>query len=216
MQELELLLDNIFQILHIIIFIICSIILFIKSRRLELSEQKKFFIGLAGFALGWSLTHLTFLFVNIMPEEDPLFAVLWKIAACIGILALLSIILVIERYAVKSKYVFSIITLIGLILVIVLPIYGREISGARLASYIFLPIGASSIVFLYLYLIIKLTGEPRRETIYVFIGILLIFFGYALGTELLSGVYIPYRFVINSLLMICGGILVTIVYNKRE
>lgn len=183
----------------------CTALILIKTIKIRDSDQAWFFLGLFGFFLGWCLVLILYFFSD-------------KAAYIVGIAGLLSILFVIEKYAVKSKYIFSIITLIGLVLVIILPLPATEISGARLASYIFLPAGGVSILVLYLYLITKVSGDLRRETIFVFLGFFLIFGGYALDIQLFESVraMLPFWDIMNSLLMLCGGLLLAITYYRRE
>ncbi len=209
--------DTIFRIILIIVFIACGIVLLLKARSLEMLEQRRFLLGLCAFSIGWSIMNTIFLFAETYPDTDPLYSTLWKIATIVGISALFSVIIVVEKYTVpKTKFFFSIITIIGLALVIILPIQGTEITGARLAAYIFLPVAAASIFILYLYLIIKLSGKPRQEAVIVFLGMFLIVIGYLLDTELLKSLLPPAFIILDSILMICGGITITLIYYRRE
>ena len=151
---------------------------------------------------------------------DPnLHTLTWKAAYIAGIAALLSILIVIEKYAVtKSKFIFSILVLIGLVLVVVLPLHPTEISGARLTSYIFLPAGGLSILVLYVYLITKLSGDARRETGLIFMGFFLIFGGYSLDSQLFESIASLFVFwdIMCSLLMLCGGVILALTYYRRK
>ena len=123
-------LDEIFQILLIITFVGCSVLILIKTVKLRSSEQKWFFLGLFGFLLGWSLLEFFFLISPPYAVDPNLHTLTWKAAYIAGIAALLSILIVIEKYAVtKSKFIFSLLALIGLVLVVVLPLHPTEISG---------------------------------------------------------------------------------------
>lgn len=206
-------------ILSMIIFWICAVLFWIKSRKSELKSQKLFFIGVSGFFILWGIMRIAFTIANYYFEIDlGLYEILWKIAAGIGIAAILCILLVMETYMVKSKYIFSIITLIGLVLSLALPVEGKEISGGRLAAYIFLPIGAVSILFLYLYLYIKLTGKTRHVTGVITGGLTLIFLGYILNIELIKNLFgnPGVMDIIASIVMISGGLIYTIMYYMKE
>ena len=218
MQDIYLIINWLFVFINIIIFWICAILFLIKSKRSELNSQKIFFIGVSAFFIFWGFMRLVFEFSNYYIEIDlNLYSTLWKVASSLGIAAILSIIIVMETYMVKSKYVFSIITLLGLILCIILPIYGHEISGARLAAYIFLPAGGLSIIALYLYLYIKLSGRARHTTGFIAAGLTLIFLGYLLNIELIKQlITIDIMGIITSIIMICGGLLYTILYYKKS
>jgi len=205
-------------ILTLIIFWACAIVFWIKSKGSELKAQKMFFIGLIGFFICWGLMRVFFLVSNIYEGIDLfLYSTYWRIASSIGILALLCILIVMESYLVKSKYIFSIITIIGLILAIFLPLEPEKITGARLATYIFLPAGGISILGLYLYLYIKLTGKARHETGFITTGIALIFLGYLVSIEFVQ-TFIPLEIIniLSPVLMIAGALLFTIIYYRKE
>ena len=214
-QEIILNLNNIFNILLIITFGILSVFFLKKVFQLEAQPRRFFFLGVFGFMLGWSIMNLLFLFGYAYPDTHPIFSTIWKIATVVGMSALFSLLLVIEKFAVtNSKFIFTIITFVGIMLIIFLPVTGTEISGARLVSYIFIPIGAMSIIVLDVYLVMKFEGRSRREMLCVLIGCILIFFGYVLDTELLSHLMPTPLDIIDSLLMIGGGSLITFIYSR--
>ncbi|MHA1229956.1 MAG: hypothetical protein ACTSRP_00095 [Candidatus Helarchaeota archaeon] len=205
-------------ICNVAVFWACAVVFIFKLKTYELKSQKRFFLGLALFFIFWGLMKICFTISNYYKNIDLIYySIYWKIAASLGICGLLSIILVLETYMVKSKYFFSIITLIGLVLAMTLPISGTEITGARLASYIFLPLGAISIILLYLYLYVKLTGKLRHETGLILWGILLIFLGYSVNIELIKKYFDPILLDhISSIMMICGALLYTLMYYRKK
>lgn len=223
----EMLLEWIFEIISMIVFEVCSIFFFIKSRRAEMKSQKWFFGGLGLFFVFWGLKSIIFLFTDFIGQYivvtfDPIsifYSISWKMGTGIGIAGLLSVILVLETYSVKSKYVFSIITIVGLILALVLPIFGSEtLWPARVASYVFLPWGALSIIGLYTYLSNKLTGDVKRETILILVGFILICLGYVLSVELIKQ-SLPFQEImqfIYPIVQIVGSLMFTIVYFRKE
>ncbi len=209
---------TLFQLLVVFAFTFCALMLLVKRRAVESSEQKWFFLGLVGFFIGWALCEL---FFYASAKVDPSFYLaLYKGAYIAGICGILSLLLVVEKFAVpKTKFIFTIITLVGLALVIIFPMPATdEIIGARLAAYIFLPAGVASILLLYLYMVFKLTDELRRETIMILLGFILIFAGYVLTTSLFADFYeaTPYWSVICYSLMIAGGFILTLTYYKKE
>ncbi|MHA1752529.1 MAG: hypothetical protein ACTSYZ_09180 [Candidatus Helarchaeota archaeon] len=218
MQDIIVLSDQILVYVNSIVFWVCAIVFWAKSKKSELKSQKRFFIGISFFFIFWGIMRIMFIFSNYYYEIDlSLYSFYWKIASTIGIGGLLSILIVLEIYMVKSKFIFSIITFIGLLLAIILPINGTEISGARLATYIFLPTGALSILGLYIYLYIKLSGRARHETGIIAWGLTLIFLGYTLTIELIKHIFNTELISpIASVVMICGALLYTTMYYFKK
>ncbi|MHA1278588.1 MAG: hypothetical protein ACTSQI_07635 [Candidatus Helarchaeota archaeon] len=212
---------SIYQFFTIIVFSICAILLLIKRKDIDSSQQRTFFLGLVGFFLGWSFCQLMFYFSSFYLTDLSLYLILYKAAYIFGICGIIALIFVIERYAVpKTKFIFTLITIIGLFLVIILPMpAGDEIAGARLASYITLPAGVASILLLYIYLVFKLTDRLRRETIWILLGFLLLFLGYVLTTSLfgwLALLYDPYWTLMSFSLMMGGSLILTLTYYQKE
>jgi len=211
-------LDQILSIIAAIIFWICSFLFSIKAKIVEDKSNKKFFIGVSIFFLFWGIMRIFFLIAYMYLNIDLIiYSLWWKIASISGIISILAILLVMETYLVKSRYIFSIITIIGLILVIILPIYGTEISYARLASYIFFPAGGFSIVILYLYLFFKVPGKDKRTIGLIALGIIMIFTGYTLSVELVKKFFErEFMDIISTIIMIIGGLLYTLVYYLKK
>ncbi|MHA1264766.1 MAG: hypothetical protein ACTSRS_05970 [Candidatus Helarchaeota archaeon] len=211
----------IFQLTLGIAFLLYASLFLLKIRRIEEKSQKNFFLGLFGFCLGWGLLQIMYYISGTYPEDSLMALTYYKVAYIVGICGFLSLLLVIEKYAVpRTKFFFSIITAFGLILVIILPMPpGTQISGARLASYIFLPAGAISIFFLYLYLIFKLSGPLRRETTLILLGFVLLFIGYVLTTSLFANFQFLDEDAWNIMcysFMLVGGLIVTSIYYRRN
>ncbi|MHA1268198.1 MAG: hypothetical protein ACTSPY_00305 [Candidatus Helarchaeota archaeon] len=218
MQDLLIILDDILIYVSVAIFWLCAILFWIKYRKIEMKSQKRFFLGISSFFILWGIMRLVFTASNYYKGIDEfLFSTYWRIASGIGIAGILSILLVIETYMVKSKYIFSIITLVGLVLAMVLPIEGTEIKGARLATYVTLPVGALSILGLYLYLYIKLSGRSRHETGIITGGIALIFFGYILNIELFKQLFgAEIVDPLASIIMIIGALIYSLMYFRKK
>ena len=199
----------------IVIFAAISIVfLFLMSKKEE-KGQKYFYLGLFSFNICWSFLHLMFKLGGVFDYGMFFYGILWKTGAIFGIIGLLSLLVAIETYVIKSKYVFTIITFIGFILVLILP-YGDGITGARLATYITLPAGAISILILYSYLVTKLAGKPRRDTIYILAGFLILFKGYLLDTDIFSDIPILNWDAITTTIRIIGGMIIGFTYFMKD
>ncbi len=208
-------LNIVLQILLIIFFWGYSVLLLIKIKKLDIPEQRGFFVGLFGFFLAWGFLQLMYYLAPPFAIDPTGYETSYKIAYIFGVIAELSILIVIEKYAVpKTRFIFSIITLIGLVLIIIFPLQGETISGARLISYIFLPIGAVSIMLLYIYLFFKLSGKLRIETGVILLGITLLILGYLFDTNIFSSMP-PFWEPMCSLLMLIGGFIVAFTYYRR-
>ncbi|MHA1250649.1 MAG: hypothetical protein ACTSRP_11715 [Candidatus Helarchaeota archaeon] len=225
MQDILVLLDNIFVIINIIILYIFAIGFWIKIRNAEIESQKWLFFCLGLFMICFGLTRLFFMFSDMIKagywESTDLgwlvldFSFWWKMAALFGIGSLIAVLFVLEKYSVKTKYIFTIIATIGLILAIILPVSTELTIDARFMTYITVPIAVLSILGIYLYLIIKTTGKIRLKSTMAFLGILILMIGFILDTEagkMLVGFDLS---IFNSILMITGIILFSFANLKK-
>ena len=103
----------------------------------------------------------------------------WKISTLVGILGIIFLLLVIETYLVKSRYFFTVIATIGLIVAMVSP----DINFSRWATYITLPIAMFGLIVLYFYLLYKGMGVVRKKAGVSVLGLFLLGVGTLLGTS---------------------------------
>lgn len=212
------------------LILVCSVLFVIfcgyfinKYRKTEEKTQAWFYLGLGVFCLCFAIMRIWFLCSDLVDEGlwgvsqiGPIILdadFYWRWAAIFGIGAVLSVLFVIERYMVKTHYILSFITSIGVVIALIVPVepYGR------LATYVFTPFGVLAVVGLYAYLIKITPGRIRIKTILAMIGIFLIFFGFIVDTDLgqsiLATLDIEVVGIIASSLMMVGGAIFVLGYR---
>ncbi|MHA1682680.1 MAG: hypothetical protein ACTSUE_17205 [Promethearchaeota archaeon] len=159
----------IFEVISILLFIIIGLFLMIKKKEDDTDLHRKIKTGYGMFALFYSLCRIFFIIAVWFPDESwsansyDYFVVVGYLFATLG---LTSIIIVVERYLVrKTRYIF---TILGLIMVV---IYGISVLGmipqdmALLLSFISSPVLIGVLVILYLTVAIRGTASIRRTAL---------------------------------------------------
>ena len=129
----------------------------------------------------------------------------WRLAAIFGIGSVLFVLIVIERYMVKTRYIITIGTSIGLVIALIFPV-------------IFTPIGVLGIVGLYGYLIKNSSGKIRLKTFLTLIGIFVIFLGFVIDTDFGQDL-LPFApeiiGITASIVMTVGGLVFVLGYRME-
>lgn len=203
---------NIFiWITAIIILIAFSIYFWYKMSKKEIISQRRINLGLGAFLFLYAMTRISFLvsdYAEIILEDLLLQDIFWRIAATVGLVGFTILIFVIERYILenKSKFIF---TVIGIITIVISVVGGPEI-GRIAISYGTATMGIILII-LYSYLSIKSSGYVRKRSLEALFGILLLYIGIILDSNL--GVSIIQSMIptVSSVLLrsIGGGLLIS-------
>lgn len=152
-------------------------------RTADLKSTRRVLLGQGLFVFCYAITRLFFIAANyfsgeiastvhpdaVLYVDDFLFSILWKAGTGIGILAIIFLLIVIETYLVKSRYVFSIISATGLIIALASP----DINFSRWATYITQPLALLGVIILYFYLFFKGSGEIRKRAGLSILGLLI-------------------------------------------
>ena len=163
--------------------------------------EKYFKIGIGTFAVFSSLTRIFFLITDFNVEGSDIFNLFWKLATASSFIAMIFIELVIETYLVKSRYVFTAISIIGTILIIVL-----DIPLARqLLLPVFLLIGLELFI-LYLYVSIKSPGTIRRRSLLMIMGLFIFMVGILLDSTAFQGYVGGFDTGVFGALLMWGGL----------
>ena len=201
-----------------------------RSRGADLKSAHIMFLGQGLFVFCFGMTRIFFLiadyfriepeFASIVLEPNEFLNLLfWKISSLIGILAIMFLLFVIETYLVKSKYIFTLIALAGLIVALILP----DINQARLATYIAMPIALIGVIALYTYLFFKGSGEIRKKAGLSLDGFIIFGVGVILDTNIGKNLFATWFHLdpiwqlgwLPMVLMIVGLALYTY-YNIKE
>jgi hypothetical protein len=216
------LMREIFNGLLIVSMIIFAVFMFLKRRDKELSSaQKNIKLGYCLFLLSYGITRLFFIFSDFEiysvppPTSETFMSTIYVgIAYAFGILGAIWLIVMIERYLLHTKYIFTIISIIifGLSIISIFAIISTDLLTTIIAFS--LPVFFGIVVILYLYVAINSTGDVRKRSLGVVLGLLIMMLGFILGSSLMGGIldpiglYIP-RILIEPFVVIVGSAVFT-------
>ena len=190
------------KIILIIVSIVGGAILHYKAIKLEKSGQKYFFLGIAIFGYVFAVTRALFLYTDHIGSGNPSYDFLWRLAWVMSLVSITAIVIVIETYIMKTKYIFTIIAFIGIGLTIFLAISDVRYINAAVSAILLVDILAA-----YTYVAVKSEGELRNRALKSFLGISLVAIGLVIdgfSDQLFGGMDLS---VIGASLMIIGLIL---------
>ena len=193
-----------------------------RRSELEMKSSRMVFLGQGLFIFCYGITRLLFLlqlyfkddyYVPIFPDPA-LSDLIWKISTAVGILAMVFLLVVIETYLVKSRYVFSLIALVGCILSLVLPV-----ETARIVTYIALPLAMIGIIALYAYLFFKSSGELRKKVSWSLNGFIIFGIGVVIDTEYGKSILLGWFGIVPPFLaevLMIVGLAIYTYYNIKD
>ena len=191
--------ELIVKIILIILLVLGSTIFVLKSTTAETDSQKYFFLGISLFGYFFALTRLFFLFTDFRVESDPIYLLCWKIASVSTLIALVFFELIVEKYLVKTRYVFTSIAVIGVILMLIL-----NLELARIFVIILSPILLFDIIGIYFWVALKNEGEPRSKALNSMASIIIIVLGTLIDGTLFASLIGFDTGVFGAALMIVG------------
>jgi len=184
MQDFFLILDTFLKIFFPIISCIGGTFLIYRGAKAEEIGQQYFFFGLGLFGYLYAVARISFV-ISESIDDDILIPIFWRLGHVISFTALLILILVLERYIVKTKYIFTIICAIGIVLVVVL-----QEDLARIVIAIIPTMVMIVILSIYLFVAKKSQGPPRvkaiKSAISIFTLVVGIFIEGSFGSALLG------------------------------
>lgn len=187
-----------------------TIILIIKSIKIENRSPKLVYLAYGIFYIFFGLTRILYIVAVYNPDSYDFFTTLGYITQN---LSMISILYVLETHIVKStKKIFLIITIIVFVisLITLIGVVSREI--ALTIGFILLPFSGGAILILYLYVSIKSTGALRKSAIGLFLGSLMMYTAHIMDSEMFIGLtypIIPLILEITAVIMIFGVIIFT-------
>lgn len=126
---------------------------------------------------------------------------------------------VLEKYIIKTRFIFSTSTLIVLVLSSVNYLIVPDLTTIQLPFYLLVLLGFPSI---YLYLAIKSSGDIRVNSLLISVGIFIFEFGMALAIpeaqKLIWANFMPLLLIqiLGPLLHIIGGIIMLIGFSRTK
>ncbi|MHA1437134.1 MAG: hypothetical protein ACTSPD_06120 [Promethearchaeota archaeon] len=205
-------------IISIALSFLCFILFIKKSQKMDLKSQKMLYNAYGLFFLFFGFTRI--FFITAVYQTDActdcydIYTILGYIAINIGIVFWLY---VLETHLIKkTKKIFLTIAMIslGVTSIALIGIIKRETILDIIS--VLLIISLLEIIILYIYLILKSTGSVRIKSIWLLIGMLLMFLGYSMDSEFFFENFPGVPLEISPIIM-CAGILIflfTQLYEK--
>lgn len=198
-------------ILAVIILFSAFILFLNKALRSDVKETRFGYLSMANFSLFFGLCRLFYLFSVYDPPNYILHVVLGYLFTSI---ALLFIIYEVETQVItQTKKLFTVITLIMVIISIITVIGLTTRDLALLLMYLLMPLSTGILAIMYVYFISKSSGKIRKKAIFILIAIMLVFFAHLLDTETFISLTYPIIPLELPPLMMCSGMILYIYAN---
>ena len=168
----------------VVIGIISIMIFFAKIYKVE-SIQKPYLYGISFFLLLLTLQRVAYIIAVKMIVDYNFWTILGYICSLAGMTCFF---LGIEKTVIrKTKYLLSLTTLLGVLigLLALFEFLDRDI--AMMITYIISTLATVIIIALFAWMISKSTGSIRRKSIITFIGVVVLFAGIMMDSELVYG-----------------------------
>jgi len=170
----------------VVIGLISVILFFIKVNKVESDLQKPYLYGISFFLLLLSLQRVAYIISVKMVGADYNF---WTNLGYVCSLAgMMCFFLGIEKSVIrKTKYLLTLTSFIGVLigLLSLVNILDREISMK--ITYIISTLATVIIIVLFAWMISKSAGSIRRKSFITFIGVIVLFAGIMMDSELVYG-----------------------------
>jgi len=186
-----------------IILAVFGILMFERSlKQKEIKMKQSFYKGIALFYLLYGISKFFHYYGEvIMGFNHPSYPIIWKFGTVPTFIAFTSLIYVVEKFTVKTKYIFTISTIIVDICTLFFPY-----DYALYVSYFGSPFAAFYLLGIYIYLGFKVPGI-RKASFFKFIALLIYFVGFGLNIKVLQEMVGFKIRVIGNILLIIGGYL---------
>ncbi len=197
----------------------------LRSRKEEKgSAQRNIFLGYCLFLCSYAITRIFFVFSDVELwfaydhhglTNTILNEIYVGIGYSAGILGALCLLIMIERYLIRTRYIFSILA-IGIFILSVIsifPLIPTDIPQTIIT--VVFPVFFGVILLLYLYVVFKSAGEARKKAIGIVLGLLVMIVGFLFGSALIgdfidpAGLYII-RILIEPFVVILGSAIFTL------
>ena len=191
------------------------LLFFRASRKVEIESRKNVLLGYGMFCLLFGLTRFFFYVRDWCGDFHNTIIVL---GYGTGILGLICVIFILETYLIKTKKVLTLITVICFIIMIfaLMGLTTRDVALTMI--YILSPAALIAAVIAYIYFIVNSTGCSRKKAIGALLGVLLIFLGHFMDSNVFTGIFPDIPSVISPIVMIVGVFFFTYsqLYGKSD
>ena len=201
--------DYYLWIVVVVIGLISVILFFVKVHKVESDLQKPYLYGISLFLLLLALQRVAYIIAVKLIVDYNFWTNLGYIFSLAGMTCFF---LGIEKSVIrKTKYLLSLTTLIGMLIGILslFDILPRDIS--RNITYIISTLATVIIIVLFAWMISKSAGSIRKKSFITFIGVVVLFAGIMMDSELVyGGLWTTMPLVIPPILNSIGLITITL------
>ena len=195
-----------------IIFSIFSIIMAIYlSKKFLFTEleggQRDYFLGMVLFIIIHLIARIFYMLYDFYYIGGVPYELFWDIAAIIGVGSLIFLLFAIERHILKkSRYIFTILSIITFVLLIVLPVYKEII------QLIMIPIVAILVPAIYIYTAAKISGKIRKNSLIIAFSLIIFILGQSAHSTNVWDIF-PYAiaeqlyYIVSPIGLLIGGIM---------
>ena len=197
----------------VFIGLISVIIFFAKIAKCESDLQKPYLYGISFFLLLLTLQRVAYIIAVKMNVDYNFWTNLGYICSLAGMTCFF---LGIEKSVIKkTKYLLSLTSLIGVLIGVLslVDVLGRDISMK--ITYIISTLATVIIIALFAWMISKSTGSIRRKSIITFIGVVVLFAGIMMDSELVYGDLWPTMPLIIPPILNSIGLITITITNMR-
>lgn len=180
--------------------IIFAIFMVWKSIREEMTRsQREYYLGVGIFVIVHLIARIFYFIYDFYGNDQ-----FWDIAAIVGMAGILVWMYAIERHVfTRSYFIFTIIVAIAVILLIVLP----DDNMKTTVQTVVVPSVGLFIPSIYLYVAYKGTGNIRKYSLIIFLGIMIFLAGQTAHMSSFLEVSPFIYFILSPIFMIGGGII---------
>lgn len=184
----------------IITHFVFTVLLVDKSKVFEnMKFRENYLFGIGGFFFIHGICRIPYFVYDYYIHEE----IWWLIGAVIGFISIVWLMYFVETSIItKTRHVFTIIGIIGAILIITVAAI-VDIPTAKNVQYVFISPLALIIPIFYLYAAIKSTGEVRRNSLIVVVSAIVFEIAEVAHTDLLAEMFPP-SIYLAPIMMIAG------------
>ena len=160
-------------------FVILSVVFAIfMTKKFLLSDlepaQRDYFLGLVLFIIIHMVSRIFYILYDFYWIDGSQFILFWDIAAAVGTASLIFLLFAIERHIIKkTKFLFTILSIITVCLYFIIYEY------RNIVQLFMIPIVAIVIPAIYVYTAIKSTGNVRKNSLIIAMGLIVFILGQA-------------------------------------
>lgn len=188
-----------------LLFLSCGLFL-LASNRTEVKARKNVLLGYSLFSLSFGFTRFFFFISDFCGDLKDSITTLGYLT---GILGIIFIIYMLEKYLIKTRMILTFMTAICFIIMVIAVLGLTTRNVALIMIYILSPAALIAALIAYIYFIINSTGTSRKKAIGALFGIIFIFIGHFLDSSLILSLFPDIPMIISPLVMIFGVIFFT-------